>query len=638
MRAWLRAHRVECAMVALIMVICMGRAMMAWPGAPIGSEAGLWNQDTDPWLRLTLVRDWLAGGSWYDHEMIRSNAPYGGTQSPWTRPLDVVIAAIAALMQGDVSTRLIKASLLLPGLWAVLYVLGLMRAGKRVLAHPDQTVMVCVMASCLPMMWVYFGVGNADHHAPLAVLFIWMVGSLLGEDPRGREALWVGALLGMMLWISPEALAIIALVFVCMGGWWLWYGEGLARMRMAALALSVASGVAVMIERAPGAWMVPIYDSISIVHVLATALLTAAVCTIGLLPVRCCATRMRRAAVGLAVAGVAALVLWCAYPLFFAGPMVGVHLYIHSDFLPRIHEAQPLWKQKGEMWQVAVLWQPVLAMIALWLLARRSPGLVRWQAWWVLSVLVVGTIALCLVQVRWYYYMAPMLALVLASVIAPLFRPEHASVAGRWPASAVVAEPASFQVFVRQLVLVGVLGIPMVLLLFGGGGDDAPNARANARAVTSYQTRQCELFAMLWMRAGGVDATLGATPRTMLLSTNLGTQMLYFSAHRIVASNYHREGAAIEYAWEAMAVTTEADLRRYLAVRKVDTVLLCPDTLSSKHSILMAIYSGKTAVPAWMRRMELQGVPDWRGMPKKIHAPLLLERVDVPKSPRAGTR
>jgi len=33
--------------------------------------------------------------------------------------------------------------------------------------------MVSLLTVSMPVMWNYFGIGNADHHAPLAVLFIW---------------------------------------------------------------------------------------------------------------------------------------------------------------------------------------------------------------------------------------------------------------------------------------------------------------------------------------------------------------------------------------------------------------------------------------------------------------------------------
>ncbi len=51
---------------------------------PYGTLIGI--ADPDPWLRLTIVRDWLTGGSWYSHLMLHSNAPWGGNRDAVDAP------------------------------------------------------------------------------------------------------------------------------------------------------------------------------------------------------------------------------------------------------------------------------------------------------------------------------------------------------------------------------------------------------------------------------------------------------------------------------------------------------------------------------------------------------------------------
>lgn len=614
MRAFLARYRVECAVLLLVALVCVGRAWMAWPEMPYGHEAMRWNQDTDTWLRLTLVRDWLEGGSWYDHGMHRSNAPEGGTQSPWTRPLDVVIALLALPMDGDMATRLIKASLLLPALWALLYVAGVMMAARRLLAHPDAPLMAAAMTACLPLMWNYFGVANADHHAPLAALFAWVVALVLRDTPRALAC--AGGLLGLMLWMSPEALMPMALALCYVAGRFVWTGQGIRGVMALALVMALVTMLAVMAERPREMWLVPVYDSVSVVHVLALSLAASAASAMGVMH---CAHRMQRIGMALVCGGVALAVMAAVYPLFFVGPMVGVHPYIVSDFLPRINEAQPLWKQRHAMQAAAVLWQPVLGCLALALLVKRAaPRAMKIEhLWWVGAGLVLMVCA-CMVQLRWYYYMAPFLALVLMLVLAPLMRPTHESVRGRWPARVLEGESEGFAAWLRQSLLLLVVLVPYMLMLF-----EPEPARTDTVPVAT-QSDRCELLAAAWIRSGGLSRDAGMQPLTLLAPTNLGTQIVYFSAHRIIASNYHREGAAIAYAWESMAVTKSVDLQGYLAQRNVDMLLLCPDAMASDNSVLMRYYQGSEPLPEWLVPVPLTQMPDWRGMPKKIHEPMLL--------------
>jgi len=97
----------------LIFVLSRWDMIPLHEGLPIGPT------DPDPWLRLTLVRDWLLGGSWYSHAVSHTNTPWGGITSPWTRPLDGIIAGLVHLQPESVelNLRLMRAALMLPFLW-----------------------------------------------------------------------------------------------------------------------------------------------------------------------------------------------------------------------------------------------------------------------------------------------------------------------------------------------------------------------------------------------------------------------------------------------------------------------------------------------------------------------------------------
>ncbi len=201
----------------LLFVISKWHAVPLHDGLPVGPS------DPDPWLRLTLVRDWLMGGSWYDHSVSHSNAPWGGITSPWTRPLDVVIATLVRLQPDsvDMNLRLMRAALMLPWIWMMLLIVGVYRLVRLSSAAPSSTLMASVLIAAMPLTWNYFGIGNADHHAPLAVLFIWALHGLLRDAPKRRHIIASGLLLALQLWVSFEALILIGAIYVWYGVHWL---------------------------------------------------------------------------------------------------------------------------------------------------------------------------------------------------------------------------------------------------------------------------------------------------------------------------------------------------------------------------------------------------------------------------------
>ena len=114
-------RRVSPVMLAALAFV-LGHLLLSvryWYALPVLDGVAIGPADPDPWLRLTLVRDWLLSGDWYNHAVARTNAPIGGVLTPWTRPLDLVIAMLSALQPDTVelSLRLMRAALLLPWIW-----------------------------------------------------------------------------------------------------------------------------------------------------------------------------------------------------------------------------------------------------------------------------------------------------------------------------------------------------------------------------------------------------------------------------------------------------------------------------------------------------------------------------------------
>ena len=575
-----------------IFILSQWHAMPLRDGVPIGPT------DPDPWMRLTLVREWLTSGDWYNHLVPRSDAPFEATVSPWTRPLDLVIAALTLLQPDHVplDVRLMHAALLLPWLWMMLLLLGIYRIVRFYSPLPSAYFVATALVAAMPIAWNYFGLGNADHHAPLAVIFIWALGGILDPAPTRRGLIAAGLLLALQLWISFEALILIGIIYAWLGLNWLHSGDRATSKRLAILATSVAFGslAAIMIEYPVHAWCTPIYDSISIVYV---ALLTLA----ALLAWGLYLTTPRSLLMRLAICALGSVVLLLIfrflYPIALRGPMAEVTPFVLTHFLPRVSEVKPLF-QTSVAYLIGASLQPllVMALCAAAFLSTRFRFYSRRDAA-AIGFFTLLLFALYVAQQRWSYYLYPLVPAILAPVLAALFEPDHPAVRGCWPASLVAGRSPNGQMARRLPLIIAIMGLPIALMLLGTHlknttKEPAEQARSEAR-------ESCYLASRQLIRSGELTRVLGAAPLTILAPSDLGAEILFFTPHRIVASNYHREGAGLEFIWESNRITDSAALRAHLAMRTVGAVLACPTLEQPKDSVIAGIVAGTTP-PDWL--------------------------------------
>ena len=547
--------------------------------------------DPDPWVRLTLVRDWLTGGEWYSHAVAQSDTPFGHTISPWTRPLDVVIALFVKLQPADVdlSLRLMRAALVMPVLWMSLLLLGLIRAARKVSPLPATSLMVSALLVSSTILWNYFGTGNSDHHSMLSVVFIWALGGLLAPAPSRRVTLLSGLLFGLLVWISPEGLVLIAAVLGWYGLLWIAGEDDAAKpLPLLASSIALASAVAVMIERPPAHWLLPIYDSISIVYVVILA--TAALLCHALLRFGPRTTWLRLVSALLSLGGVVSVIFWL-YPPMLHGPLVEADPYIFTNFLPRIIEAQPLWTEPW-LYMVAMLLQPLAALAMVVYSARQKTPLFAGLSGFKLGYLLCITSALYLTQQRFYYYNQPVVILVLAPFLAALLTPEPEAIRHRWPAQWLNRLSLQRQALYRLPAIALVLGLPYLLR----------EEVTYPQTETSQKIDACQRKTRQLIYGGKLNDINHGKPLNLLIWTDLGGEVMFFTPHHIVASNYHREGPGIRYVWEADDVTDMAELRRYLARRHIEALLICPVVNPPENSALQRLREG-AKLPGWLARI-----------------------------------
>nr|MBC8242282.1 hypothetical protein [Alphaproteobacteria bacterium] len=276
--------------------------------------------DSDSYMRLVRVQKLIQGDGWYDNRISRANAPHGHDLH-WSRPLDVLLLAGAALLAPRFGwdEGLQQAGVWLSPLLHLLTLLALLWAVRPLLDRQD----LLWLGLLFPLQLFLdhqFAPGRPDHHALLLLLFVCALGAQIRvmASNAARRVAWTMALalpLGLMVWVSVEGLVAAALAFAALFLRWLWQGRAwsLAGLSLGA-GLTVISGLAVVVEYAPGDWGSIAYDKISIVHVTLFTLLTCAFAVAAYFPPRW---------PGLIAFAAVPVCLYWAYPGFFPGPPAG---------------------------------------------------------------------------------------------------------------------------------------------------------------------------------------------------------------------------------------------------------------------------------------------------------------------------
>jgi hypothetical protein len=345
---------------------------------------------------------------------------------------------------------------------------------------------------------------------------------------------------------------------------------------------ALGTTLALLVERPMAQWFAPLHDTVAIGYVSAMLLAALGAWALVVAGARAWWVRMALAA---GVAVLAALAQWAIDPRFFAGPMVDVTPFIRNEFLGKIGEAKPMLEQPFAQ-VLAALIQPLAALWVLVRCARHEDGVIAPRAAALLLVLTLGALALYAVQIRFYYYLFPMAALVLGVWLAAWLRPE--SFRAFWPAARLCRRDEAQRVRLRLPLLFLLLAAPMLLILTGLSGTDAAT-------LARYQ---CRVEARRLIQQG-VLAPL--SPRIILAHTDMGGEILWRSKHRILAGNYHREGPAIATVWHAFATTDRADFMATLRTHRVGAMLICPDGDVPEAAIATRLYHGAIALPGWQR-------------------------------------
>lgn len=510
--------------------------------------------DPDAWLRLTQVRQWLTGGDFFDHSVPRTNAPTGGISTPWTRPMDILLSLFYALAPSrlGMDVRLMLAAAWLPVTLGFATFALLAAAARRQFRHVQ--VMGIAALLLLTSVYDYTSPGDADHHGLLATLWCGVLLVLMSDKISKASALVLGALLGAMLWISPEALILAGAVFVLLGL------DAVFRPQRAAVPAFTALGATVLLTGAvfievPAREILnrPLLDTLSIVHVALlcfTFFGTTAMAVAFRFPLRLQARFLTACLLGV----LTLLAQYIVFPRFYLGPMGDADPYILQGFLPMVAEAKPLLHSTPEFASKALM-IPALAILLMgFALSMPKIRAARLRRLVILGALIVMTLVMTLLQARWGYYLQPVAAITVATLLPALATAARGD-AGSWLRGA----PR----IARPYVVLGLAVLATSMMVRTVKNDPAPNAWCNTQLRYILQTQQLQKH-------------LGDKPLTIFVPEDIGGEMQFFTPYRIVASNYHREHSGLRDMARIRDAKTADTAKEIIDARKIDALLYCP--------------------------------------------------------------
>ncbi|MCO6049411.1 GtrA family protein [Mesorhizobium sp. RP14(2022)] len=564
------------------LLITGGHALAGFPS--------VWNVngDNDSIMRIVEVRDWLNGQNWFDLQQYRMGLD-GGFLMHWSRLVDAPIALLMLL--GDVLTGSVPggnafAQIVWPTLMFGSALFLILRLARTLNEAETLLPALVIGASALHSVQV-FRPGALDHHnLQFVMLLVAMLASI-----RVRERQMWGGLAGItcaiMLGIGMETAPHVAALCLFATIDFLWRGEKAAAGATAfGLGLAGASA-AIMAGTVPyAAWTTVACDAFSLPQAGLAVAGGLGLALVASVPGR---NRMAVRLGGLGAVGVvcAALLLW-RFPECLADPYAGLDPRLRHFWLDSVGEAQPFWRlaARSPATAAGAYMTPLVALLVLGYGLMRD-GISRTR---LLVMLLLGvSFAVSLWQLRGSYVAIPLAAAVLAAFVARIrLRGQPILVAVAW----IISIDAAWAGLAR--------------ISFDRAASPSASSASAAPSVS------CEDMADY--------AELARLPPTRVLAvSNLGSAILAWTPHAVLAGPYHRNIAGNLAGLEAWMAEPDT-ARAILQSNGVGLVAWCAGNVDS--DVMAAFPNGLAALVRDGR------MPDWlQPVQETPQSPLKLFRV-----------
>lgn len=532
--------------------------------------------DADDMMRLTQVRDWLAGqatNDWTQHRL----APPLGAPMHWSRINDLGIAGLILGLTPVLGRHgaELGAVLLYPAcLFAGAITLSA-RIARRLWGASAAPIAAILTALASPGTSVFVP-GRIDHHA-LQVVLVQMTVLMLMRAPGTGIGIAAGTAMALSLLIGLETLPQLAGLVGVLALLWIVRGPQ-ERDRLAGFAVGLGgtTGLALLLLR-PTYWNPQLCDAFTPATASATL---AGAAALALLAAATPWLRRwtGRLAAGAVLGGAVLATTLIVFPGCLAGPYGQMAPFLRVAFLPHIDEANSIFVQRDPARRIALGGLlAVAAAAALWRAVVRRR---RWPRTLPVAVVVIVSALLLLSQARAVYIGAPLAAPVMAGLV-------------------LVARRRGGVVLVIAAWLASV-GLSYQLVPALVAGKSAP-AKAKAADLSPEICSAGDVWTQVDLYPAGVT----------MASTNMASYLIGATHMSTVGASYHRNdrGNMAMYRFFLRDPERSRAIGRAWHVRYV---AFCPGdfdeigvTRTFPNSLATALRGGHA--PAWLQSLPLHG-------------------------------
>jgi len=545
--------------------------------------------DTDDAMRMTVVRDFLNGQPWFDHMQYRMNTPYGA-EIHWSRLVDLPIAALVLAARPLAGSG---AEMVAAFVWPLILLFVLMAVSAKLcvrLIGSDGTLPGVALPAFSPSIMNEFVPGRVDHHSVQLILALAAVYCTIEALRRPRFAIGAGIACATALAIGSESVATVAAAIVAFGLMWVASPSRGQALRWFGLSYAGASLVHLAIALPPSRWLEPACDAMSIVYVAAAGAVGIAFTALSLLPVRHRPV-WQRMALGVGAGLVVLVALAVLFPDCRKGPYGQLDPWLLEHWIDNIIEARPVWESLGSLpaFTIASI-IPVIAglVVAAYHILKVRDG--RTPEWAMLGLFLALAFVVTVLQIR---------GARTAGIIAVP--------AGAW---LITTARAHYMAKSRPLEIGALIGS---WLLFAGIAVSAAVAYIGMLFPTSSASMAAEGIgdrAACLMPSAFADLA-ALPPERLMTPIDLGSHMLFYTPHSVVAAPYHRNQQGVLDAFHFFNWPID-EARKILEARGISVIVTCPampemsglpDAAPDSFVKLVEI----DALPAWLRDVTPSG-------------------------------
>lgn len=561
-------------------------------------------RDTDDMMRLTEVRDFLAGQGWYDLHQYRLDPP-SDIPMHWSRFVDLPIAALirffGLFLEPVTATKAAMfvwpALPFLPVLWASRAMA--VRLGGEWAAFPA----VYLMAT-LGLVVAQFVPGRIDHHNVQIALTMALLTSMVGPV-RVRRGVLAGITAAAMMTVGMETLPFLILAVVALSLRWVIEGDEAGEAKAFGVSLALATLAAAAATLPVSEWGRGACDALSLNYVA-----LAVVGGLGLAGAALLSPSGWRGRAGL-LAGIGVLTV-AAYawpePSCLRGPFGQLLPEVRAGWLDHVGEVQPLWVlfRTEHLPAIMSLMTPALGVFAFGLLVRdvgnrRNPG------FWLLGAELVVATAIGAAQIRTMVYANVFAVPLVGAALGRLARESELrgrSITVTVLTGSILGSCMVWQLIVEQVVPVSWLREASAANAVQGLSSPVVSAKVSPDSRDATISAPMGPPCMTLTHYAGLAAL---PPGLVAAAVDMGPSILLATKHSVLGAPYHRMQRGI---LDSLHITNRpvSDAFAIMAARGVDYLAVCTasQATATAGSIVDRLRAG--SIPAGLEEVPGDGV------------------------------